>query len=192
MEEEWQNSEAPQDEEGGYAGFEEMGDDEPAEQEQEQEQEPEYEQDALELETEQADEPQAMPPMPSPSTMTTPPPTSPKPEKPASDSMRKWKAENDKKIQQRDADNTKLKQDLTKKAEAALEKHRSDRQKKIQERSKANREAQAKDQAALNAKPGSGGEIMWSKMAQLVDLDKETTDRERMRLLFKQKVGSKA
>jgi hypothetical protein len=108
---------------------------------------------------------------------------------PPSEATNKFKAENEKRIKQRDTEFTKAKQELAKKAEHALEKIRQERAQHIAKNAKANREAQAKTQAAAGGKADPSAPVNWKKFSQLIDLDKETTDRERMRLLFKAKVA---
>jgi hypothetical protein len=109
-----------------------------------------------------------------------------------SEATNKWKADNEKRIKQKDAEYVQAKKELAKKAEEALEKARTERAQKIAKNAKANRDAQAKVQAASASKAAAGGAISWQKISQLIDLEKETPDKERMRQLFKSKVDSKA
>jgi len=113
----------------------------------------------------------------------------PMPIPPPSDATNKWKSDNEKKIKQRDAEFAKTKQDMLKKAEQSLEKIRSERAQLIAKNAKANREAQAKAQAAASAKSTPGAPVAWQRLAQLVDLEKEAAEKERMRSLLKTKVA---
>lgn len=172
----------------------------------------EEEGDEPQVQEEEGDEPQVQESPPAQPTLaipvaspaaspTVPSPTNPSPMIPSpmaasqtqvvTEAMHKWKAENENKIKAREAENAKLKQDLMHKAQTALEKHQTQRRQKIEQQKKTNREAQAKEQAAASSQ-SSNGAVAWSKMSHLVDLEKETTDRERMRLLFKSKAGVKS
>lgn len=134
----------------------------------------------------------AAPPEPSPPAHTMPRRVSsdaPMPTKSPSEATNKWKSENEKKIRERDAEFAKLKKEFTKKSEETLEKLKSERAKKIAATAKANREAQTKADAAMNTKSNPSGPISWTKFAQLVDLEKDTADRERMRSVLKTKIA---
>jgi len=161
-------------------GFEQLDPDQQAQQEPEQE----------EPDVEESDPVSEIPAVPV-STTTMPRRTSsdmPMPIPVASEATNKWKVENEKKIKQRDAEFAQSKKDLAKKAEATLEKARTERAQTIAKNAKANRDAQAKAQAVANTKATPGAPVSWQRVGQLVDLEKETTDRERMRLLLKGKV----
>lgn len=106
-----------------------------------------------------------------------------------SNATQKWKVENEKLRQTKDAQFAKYRKSLNERAEQSLNKIKQERQARIASKAKENREAQAKHQAAL-AKTGSGEEVSWKKLSVLVDLDKETEEKERMRLLFKDRVNS--
>ena len=98
-----------------------------------------------------------------------------------SEATLRWKAEQEKRAKVKDAENEKKKRELHQVATAKLEHLRAERQKRVATQLAAN-----KDAAKKLADPGAKG-AGWAKVAALVDLDKETPDRERMRAVLKTK-----
>lgn len=151
--------------------FVNLGEEEDDQQAEEEEEEEEYE--------EEEEEPESF--FPATSSAAAP--------QQVSNATQKWKAENEQLRQTKDAQFAKYRKSLNERAEQTLNKIKQERQARIASKAKENREAQAKHQAAL-AKTGSGEEVSWKKLSVLVDLDKETEEKERMRLLFKDRVNS--
>lgn len=119
-----------------------------------------------------------------------PQPTTPVAAQTVSSATQKWKQENASRLQAKDQEYAAFRKSLTDKANKTLQQIQTDRQARIAAKAKENRAAQAKHQAVLASASSASGEISWKKMSVLVDLDTETKEKERMRLLFKDRVAS--
>ena len=91
-----------------------------------------------------------------------------------------WRAEAEKRAKARDQENEKKRRELQAQADAKLQALKAERQKRIAAAAAANKDA-AKDLVPSSKTTG------WAKVAQLVEIDKEVPERERMRQVLRAK-----